>query len=431
MICRGAPVALAAALILLGLAPQALANPASSARYAAGASATIYSGPAFDTCTAPALSAISAWSASPYRALGVYIGGVDRSCLQPQLTAAWVTSVSALGWRLIPIYKGLQAPCGGSANKISAATASQQGASAADDAVTQATALGMISGSAVYYDMENYPTGNASCRTAVLRFLSGWTAEIHRQGYIAGVYAQLYSGAADLTGAYLSSSYARPDALWIARYDLNPALTGWTAIPDSDWSAQQRAKQYRGGHNETYGAVTVNIDNDQFNAPVATVAYAYQVSGAGVVRARSGPARSYQVLATHPDGSTLAVSCQAPGQRVGSTSLWDKLADGSSVPDAYVSTPSKTSYSPPLPRCAYPFQVTPAGGTNLRSGPGSSFSLAGKLAAGALAQVSCQRTGSKIGSSTVWDKLTNGYWVPDDHVSTVSKKSFSLPMPRC
>jgi hypothetical protein len=68
-----------------------MAEPATTARYAAGATATRYSGLAFDTCTAPPLAAIAAWGASPYRAIGVYIGGVNRTCGQPELTASWVT----------------------------------------------------------------------------------------------------------------------------------------------------------------------------------------------------------------------------------------------------------------------------------------------------------------------------------------------------
>jgi hypothetical protein len=199
--------------------------------------------------------------------------------------------------------------------------AGSQGTAAADDAITQARSLGMIAGSAVYYDMEHYPTTSTPCRTAVLTFLSGWTSEIHRLGYVAGVYAQLYSGAADLARVYGSASYARPDALWIARYDGSPSLTGWTGIPDSYWSYRQRAKQYRGGHDETYGGVTLNIDNDQVNAPAATVAYTYKVTGAAALNARTGPAISYPVVKTYARGSALPISCQAPGQKVGTTSI--------------------------------------------------------------------------------------------------------------
>jgi uncharacterized protein YraI len=279
--------------------------------------------------------------------------------------------------------------------------------------------------------MEYYPPGVATCRTAVLAFLSAWTSQIHRLGYVAGVYAQLYSGAADLASVYGSTSYARPDALWVARYDLDPGLTGWAGIPDKDWTQHQRAKQYRGGHDETYGGVTLNIDNDQFNALVATVAYTYQVSGANMVNARSGPARSYPLIKSYSRASPLALSCQAPGQQIGSTSIWDKLTDGSYVTDYYVSTVSNTGYSPPLPRCAYPYQATAAGGLSVRAGPGTSYRVTSTMSLGALAWITCQQAGGKVGTTSVWDKMANGRWVTDYYVSTPSNKTYSPPIPRC
>jgi len=436
-------VAASAALMLVGLAAPALATPAqtnsarasagpaTAVRYAAGASATIYTGRAFDTCTAPPLTTITAWAASPYRALGVYIGGIDRHCLQPQLTAAWVSAVSSQRWRLLPIYKGLQAPCGTSTHKINPATAGSQGIAAADDAVANAKALGMLSGSGLYYDMENYPLGNASCRTAVLTFLSGWSTEVHRLGFVAGVYAQLYSGAADLAGVYGSASYARPDALWIARYDGSPSLTGWAGIPDTYWTQHQRAKQYLGGHDETYGGVTLNIDNDQVDAAVATVGYTYNVTSTGPLNARTGPSSKYPVKKSYAPGSALTIGCQAPGQKVGTTVVWDKLTDGSYVTDYYVSTSSKTGYSAPLPRCSYPFQVIPASGLSQHSGPGTSYPVKGVLPAGALAWVTCQGSGSKVGTTRIWDKITNGRWVTDYYVATLNKKTYSKPLPLC
>ena len=423
--------AAAGSLAALAVAGIGMANPATAARYPGGASATAFTGAAFDTCTAPPLATMTAWTASPYHAAGVYIGGIDRTCAQPELTAPWVSAVSVQGWRLIPIYKGLQAPCGMSAHKINPATAGSQGTAAADDAIASASSLGMISGSAIYNDMENYPAGQAACRTAVLKFLSGWTGELHRRGYVAGVYAQLYSGAADLAGVYGSASYARPDALWIARYDGSPAVTGWAGIPDGYWSDIQRAKQYRAGHDETYGGVTLNVDNDQFNGPAATIAYTYSVTGTSALSARSGPANSYPVTGSYAPGAALPVSCQATGQKIAITSVWDKLTSGSYVTDYYVSTSSGTGYSPPLPRCTYPFQVTATGGLSERTGPGISYAVKGSLASGALAWITCQKSGTKVGTTSVWDKLTNGRWATDYYISTFNKTANSKPVPRC
>jgi uncharacterized protein YraI len=423
----------ATTLALLAAATPAAAQPATTVSYPPWSSATRYVGAAFDTCTAPPLASLQAWSASPYRAVGVYFGGVTRSCKQPELTRSWTAQAAALGWSLLPIYKGLQPPCGGKPTdqKIIPAQAASEGTAAADDAAARAKALGMLHGSAFYNDIENYSTTDAGCRTAVLTYLSGWTRELHRLGYISGVYVNLSSGAPDLSRVYTSSSYARPDALWIARYDGNPALTGWAGIPNQQWAAHQRAKQYRGGHDEAYGGVTINIDNDNLDTPVATVAHAYLATGNNPVKSRTGPGTSYPVTGTHSPGTTVPVICQAHGTLFGTTHVWDRLTDGTFVTDYRVSTPSKTGYSPGLTRCMYPYQVTPAGGLNEHTGPGASYPTTGVLPGGALGWVTCQQAGSKTGTSRVWDKLRDGHWVSDYYLASPSKTSFTASVPRC
>ena len=56
---------------------------------------------------------MSAWGASPYRAVGIYVGGANEACAQPNLSPSWVAQESAAGWVLLPIYVGLQAPNNG------------------------------------------------------------------------------------------------------------------------------------------------------------------------------------------------------------------------------------------------------------------------------------------------------------------------------
>ena len=432
----GGAVALITTGAVLGtlvLAGPASAEPATAVGYPAGSTATQYSGLAFDTCTAPALAAIQAWGASPYRAIGVYIGGVNRTCAQPQLTASWVTAVSRLKWRLLPVYKGLQPSCGGKPadKKIVPSQAAAEGTAAADDAVAKATALGLRHGSAFYNDIENYTATDTACRAAVLAYLSAWTKELHRLGYLAGVYANLSSGAPALSGTYTSASYARPDALWIARYDSNSSLTGWAGVATSQWAVHQRAKQYRGGHDETYGGVTINIDTDNVNAPVATVAYGYTVTSTSTLNARTGPSASSPVTASYLPGSTVQALCQAYGSKVGSTNVWDKLSTGGYVTDYYLSTPSKTGYSAPLPGCSYPYQVDVTTGLSERTGPGTSYPVAANLPNGALAWVTCQGPGPAVGSTKVWDKLTDGHWATDYYIATHSNTTYTPPVPRC
>ena len=106
-----ATVAASAAMLLA--APAALADPATTVSYPAWASATRYAGLAFDTCTAPPLATMQAWAASPYRAVGVYVGGQNRTCAQPELTRGWVRAVVDARLAADPDLQGPQPPCGG------------------------------------------------------------------------------------------------------------------------------------------------------------------------------------------------------------------------------------------------------------------------------------------------------------------------------
>lgn len=258
-------LALAGLALPAGAAAEPEAKPMTAERMAAvtGPSPGTFTGEGFDACTAPSSATMQAWLASPYRAVGIYFGGVNRGCLQPNLTPSWVTAQQAAGWRLIPLYVGLQAPCTTSTKpyRIDPANAAGQGRAAAEDAVVQAMTLGLAKESVLIYDMEAYATGDTACRNAVLSFMSAWTARLHDLGYLSGFYSSMASGVADQVAAYSTPGYVRPDYLDFARWD-NIATVSDPAIPDSYWSPKRRMKQYRGGHPETYGGVTINIDND-------------------------------------------------------------------------------------------------------------------------------------------------------------------------
>ncbi|HEX5929822.1 MAG TPA: DUF1906 domain-containing protein [Solirubrobacterales bacterium] len=230
----------------------------------AGASAagSIYTGLGFDACTAPSSQAMAAWKASsPYAAIGVYIGGLNRGCSQPNLTSSWVSKQVESGWYLIPTYVGLQAPTSAcsSCAKINPSQATAQGNAAASDAVAQAAALGMGPGSPIYNDMEAY-TQTSSATSATLAFLEAWTEKLHSLGYVSGVYSSSGSGIEDLVDQ-IGTGYNLPDQLWFANWNGQADATD-PYIPSNAWSQQQRIHQYRGGHDERYGGVTINIDNN-------------------------------------------------------------------------------------------------------------------------------------------------------------------------
>lgn len=413
--------------------PSAEATPATAARYPANASVTTYSGRAFDTCTAPPLATMRKWRSSPYSAIGIYIGGPTRSCSQQHLTAGWVRKVSALRWRLVPVYTGKQAPCRKHAKKylIHPARASAQGKRSAEAAVAKAKALGLLPGSAIYLDIESYPANRDRCRRAVLRYISGWTAQLHERGYLAGVYAALHSGGSHIARSYRSNSYARPDAVWIAHWNGEPSLSGWPAIPGRLWASGQRGKQYRGPHREKHGGMRLTVDSNRFHAPVATVARTYRVTSGVPLKVRKRPSTKSKVVKTYRPGAVVEIVCQTRGRRVAGTRVWDKLTSGHYVSNRYVSTSPTIGFNAGIPRCAYPYQIKGADVVNTRSGPGTSHRLTGKMHAGALARVVCQKRGSQVVHTRVWNKLTNERWISDYYVATPAKKGYSKPIRRC
>lgn len=422
------------AVLLAGLTAPASAEPETPVVYPSGSTVTRAVGLGFDACTAPSLAALAAWKGtSPYGTVNMYFGGNNRACAQPNLTPTWVRGATAGGWKLLPTYFGYQPYCmfGEKPNRYTATNATARGSSDASDAVAKAKALGVLPGSALYADVEHYDRTISACRTAVLRYVSAWTKSLHAAGYVAGVYVHQDSGLRDLSDSYNSTSYARPDAVWMARWDGNSSLTGWPTAPNSRWADFQRAKQYRGDHNETWGGVTINIDSDSLRAPVATVARSYRVTSTTPLNARTGPSSTYRAVRTHAPRSTLAVVCQTTGQKVGTTAVWDRLTNGTWVSDYYVSTPSNTGFSRTLPRCIYPGQVTTTS-LNARTGPGRSYPITGSpLPRGALAHVMCQKAGSQVGSTAVWNRLRDGRWVSDYYVSNRSSTTWSAPVPRC
>lgn len=233
-----------------------------------------FAGHAFDACTAPSSASMKAWAASPYRGVGIYFGGSNRGCTQANLTAAWVDEQRRAGWHLIPLYVGPQASCTGATKKkylINNAQAGTQGAAAAQDAATQARLLGLAPQSVLIYDMEAYRTGDVACRQGVLAFMNAWTARLHDLGYLSGFYSSMGSGGADQVANYAAAGYVRPDYIDFARWDLAPTVLD-PAIPYTYWGPHRRMKQYQGGHVETWGGVSINIDRNYVDFAVLPAA---------------------------------------------------------------------------------------------------------------------------------------------------------------
>jgi hypothetical protein len=217
----------------------------------------------FDTCTAPSLKAMKAWRHS-YSAAAIYIGGQEMACGYGNLSASWVRSVRDMGWKLIPIYVGLQAPCDSFNRKINAKHSTSEGRAAANSAIADAQGFGIGRGAPLYFDMEAYNGGSKKCRDSVLSFLSQWTRRLHTRHYVSGVYSSASSGAEDLGNATSvdGRKVVKPDSMWFALWNNKANLDGTPYLLGSWWNPNRRIKQYKGGHNAKVGGIKLNIDSD-------------------------------------------------------------------------------------------------------------------------------------------------------------------------
>jgi photosystem II stability/assembly factor-like uncharacterized protein len=264
-----------------GQAPPEGVPPAGSRNMSQpqGNRTAVFVGQGFDTCEIPGRAQLATWLVqSPYRAVNLYIGGGARACSNRALTASLLTELDRSGWKFIPTWVGPQAPCQASVGlRMSSdpAVARAQGVNEANAASAAAAGLGLAepdgSGAILYYDMEYYNTADAACHAAVKAFVSGWSAQLHARGSLAGVYA---------TGSPLKSFTALsdvPDAIWAAHWiksSYNKDATVWDVYNLSNdlWNDHQRIRQYTGGHVETWGGVSLNIDCDVIDGIVARAA---------------------------------------------------------------------------------------------------------------------------------------------------------------
>ncbi|MFD5890913.1 glycoside hydrolase domain-containing protein [Streptomyces sp. NPDC060334] len=245
-------------------APGTVADTVTAALPAPRSAQEPFTGLGFDACTAPTQSAMTAWrQGSPFGAVGVYIGGLARACAQPRLTSGWIRRQTEAGWHLMPIWVGPQ-PWRSNTTGLSTdpSRANEQGIAAAEGAADAARSLGLGAGTLLYNDLEHY-TDRATWDAPVVAYLTAWTVRLHELGYKSAVYVHAASGVPALSAHHHQAPQAMPDVLWVARWNLSASVSDADmGLPTgtTKWAGPRRAHQFRGGHDATYGGVTINID---------------------------------------------------------------------------------------------------------------------------------------------------------------------------
>jgi glycoside hydrolase-like protein len=263
---RRLTTALVAGLILVAASVAGPVWPAPTSR-AAGLQKL--SGYGADSCTAPSLSQMRAfWTNTPYSYWGIYIGGSDRGCAQPNLTSSWVNSVIAMGWDLLPIWVGRQNPCTAGQRtyfSLNTSTAFAQGKSEALAAYNAWVKLQNTPSVPIDLDLEAPANDTAACRVATKSFVDGWVAQMHvAPAQFAGVYTSTCGGH---LGDFATITH-KPDFVDGADWDGNPSTRALSCVSTLFWTHVQRHKQYQGGHNQRENGVTLNIDSRCAYGPV-------------------------------------------------------------------------------------------------------------------------------------------------------------------
>jgi uncharacterized protein YraI len=92
---------------------------------------------------------------------------------------------------------------------------------------------------------------------------------------------------------------------------------------------------------------------DETDGATTTAARSYPVAPGYRVNVRSGPGTSYRIVRVLPLGARVTIHCQTPGTRVtgpyGTSNIWDNIANGEYISDAYVNTGSDGYVAP---RCS-------------------------------------------------------------------------------
>jgi hypothetical protein len=325
---------------------------------AAGANTVVSNGSGFDLACAPASTSMQTWwTDSPYQDIGVYLGGCDVYCVSPNgqntcaadwsasssktvdtnLTPAWFTSVTKMGWGILPIWVGPQSPCIANASSywtINNSDTYSTGAYQADLAIAQANALG-ISDSIIYYDMEGYTPDGGSCSAAVETFLVSWTTELHANGFESG----LYGGISDFETDFLALS-PEPDVAWIAAWDSNNTIWNIGTLSNSYWPDNQRIHQWNSETSgETWGGINLGgIDQNVVDAPVVgnwlATSPNFALSNSGAI-----------IISTLGSSGTSTISMTPSGGFTGVVTLSCSIASSAAIP----------------PTCSIPASVTITG----------------------------------------------------------------------
>ncbi|MDQ3579838.1 MAG: peptidoglycan DD-metalloendopeptidase family protein, partial [Actinomycetota bacterium] len=181
---------------------------------------------------------------------------------------------------------------------------------------------------------------------------TGWVRVIHDRGYATDYY-HLWNninvnGAAVNQGSFLGNTGTDVTCGGSANgrhvhfaLRQNSAYVGIAGHNVGKWVPQNGGSAYQG--TALHGSTRVYAGGSLYNyGPLGFTQGIVDTNGGGVANKRTGPGTGYGLAGTVNDGTTVNVSCSSNGTthtgRWGTTSLWNRLSDGTWVTDAYMWT---------------------------------------------------------------------------------------------
>jgi LasA protease len=181
---------------------------------------------------------------------------------------------------------------------------------------------------------------------------TGWIRVIHDRGYSTDYY-HLWSsinvnGAAVGQGTFLGNTGTDVTCGGAAsgrhvHFGLrqNSAYIGIANHDIGKWVLQNGGAAYQG--SALHGSTRVNAGGSLYNhGPLGFTQAVMDANGGGVVNKRTGPGAGHGLAGTVADGTTVSIACSANGTshtgRWGTSSLWNRLTDGTWVSDAFMWT---------------------------------------------------------------------------------------------
>lgn len=181
---------------------------------------------------------------------------------------------------------------------------------------------------------------------------TGWIRVIHDRGYATDYY-HLWSsinvnGAPVGQGTFLGNTGTDVTCGGAAsgrhvHFGLrqNNAYTGIGNHNIGKWVLQNGGAAYQG--SALHGSTRAGVGGSLYNyGPLGFTQAVMDTNGGGVVNKRTGPGSGYGLAGTVADGATVSISCSSNGTshtgRWGTSSLWNRLTDGTWVSDAFMWT---------------------------------------------------------------------------------------------